>query len=331
MARRNAENPSDSKNQLSTVKKLVLGTTALGMSVGSILGLTGCGDKVSAEPKPEQTPTATAPQTPGATESATPVTPITSESPVDKPTTAPSPSETESEGPSVELEPLREWTIDSSLFEGWDLLSEDEKEQKAHTFFLANITDERYTPRFDAKIVGRLDMEQTTLSTFAELSAISDLYMDGTLGELGKTAATSLLDVIATEDTKDVIISKLDSEWQFFSNYDDCGGCTFGADVKRYNHINKVLLHSPEIVYSPNEDIYRFTTVAGLYFDAEDKWYDSSYGVAGANIDINKRQITAIGWGEDVTARFTPNGEVEPIGYIQEVIDYLADAPYRSK
>ena len=68
-----AENPRDSKDQLSTVKKLVLGATALGMGVGSILGLTGCGDKVSAEPKPEQTPTATAPQTPGATESATSV------------------------------------------------------------------------------------------------------------------------------------------------------------------------------------------------------------------------------------------------------------------
>ena len=67
------ENPSGSNDQLSPVKKLVLGTTALGMGVGSILGLTGCGDKVSAEPKPEQTPTATAPQTPGATESATSV------------------------------------------------------------------------------------------------------------------------------------------------------------------------------------------------------------------------------------------------------------------
>ena len=106
MARRNAENPSDSKNQLSTVKKLVLGTTALGMGVGSILGLTGCGDKVSAEPKPEQTPTATAPQTPVATESATPApTPSAQE-------VSPTPEKTE-----VIVTPFREWNIESDTGE----------------------------------------------------------------------------------------------------------------------------------------------------------------------------------------------------------------------
>lgn len=333
--RQNVENPRGSI--IDQIKKPVTAAVVTGLSLAA---LTGCSKEVVATPGegPGTTTASPTAETPVVTESPssdpTPtmdVSQVPSPTPTGIDTLTPTPTANETQDSPAELTPLREWSIDSSLFETWELLTLEEKQQKAHEFFIANISDARYTPRFDANVVGRLDMEQTTLSTFAELSTVSDLYMDGTLGEGGKLIAGNLLDVVAHEEAKDKIIEELESEWGFFNGYDDCGGCTLDENLRRLNHINEVLKTSPDVMYDPDNDIYTFTAAVGLYFNGPDKWYDSNYGIVGASIDINSRQIDAIGWGEQVIAKFYPEGESQPIGQQQEVVDYLADAPHRSK
>ena len=227
MTRNSEHGPSGSNDRLSTLKKFGIGVTALGIAAGSSLGLTGCGDKVQAQPN-EPTPASSAPVTPGASESSvsttgpeqTPDTPSTPPSTMEV-SQSPAPTSETSNTPIAEVPSFREWNIAPDTSERLQAAETDIEKWAILKEIIQN-NNEPGSYDLDTSLESR-DIESMVNRTAIELATMADIGQDPNVKDGDIISQTWAELAIIDEVTRDkfidltsnmrMVLTTSDQEW----------------------------------------------------------------------------------------------------------------------